>query len=148
MQDTTGEAGTGSKVMYSYGLLHMVEQKQDDQLKHPYSSSVRIRDVALKTCQRRWTIRISDVRESWISVLAAQHDDDEDIYIYIYIYIYMIVVLPKNPWNPGIAVYIPWIEYIYVIYIYLSLLYNSSILDIEHSPYYIALGSTHTHKVI
>ena len=28
------------------------------------------------------------------------------------------------------------------------LFYNSSILDIEHSPYYIALGSTQTHKVI
>ena len=47
-----------------------------------------------------------------------------NIYIYIYIYIY-------NPWkifcNPG---------------------FNSSILDIEHSPYYIALASTHTHKVM
>ena len=31
---------------------HMVEQKQDDQLEHTYSSSVRIQDVALKTCQR------------------------------------------------------------------------------------------------
>ena len=30
----------------------------------------------------------------------------------------------------------------------LSLLYHSSILDIEHSPYYIALGSTHNHNVI
>ena len=29
-----------------------------------------------------------------------------------------------------------------LIYIYLLLLYNSSFLDIEHSPYYIALGST------
>ena len=39
--------------------------------------------------------------------------------------------------------------YIYLIYIYLLLfLFNSSILDIEHSPYYIALGSTQTHKVI
>ena len=28
------------------------------------------------------------------------------------------------------------------------LLYNSSILDIEHSPYCIALALTHTHKVI
>ena len=37
-------------------------------------------------------------------------------------------------------------EYIQrIIYIYI---YNSSILDIEHSPYFIALGSTHTHKVI
>ena len=35
-------------------------------------------------------------------------------------------------------------------YIYLLslLLYNSSILDIKHSPYYIALGSTHKYKVI
>ena len=41
-----------------------------------------------------------------------------------------------------------WIKYIYLIYIYLLLLYNSSILDIEHSPYYIALGSTHTYKVM
>ena len=41
--------------------------------------------------------------------------------------------------------------YIYQIYIYLLLLlllYNSSILNIEHSPHYIALGSTQTHKVI
>ena len=30
-----------------------VIQKQDDQLEHTYSSYVRIRDVALKTCQRR-----------------------------------------------------------------------------------------------
>ena len=26
--------------------------------------------------------------------------------------------------------------------------YNSSIIDIEHSPYYIALGSTHNHIAI
>ena len=41
-------------------------------------------------------------------------------------------------------------KYIYLIYIYLLLLllYNSSILDIEHSPYYIAPGSTQTHEVI
>ena len=32
-------------------------------------------------------------------------------------------------------------------YIYLSLLYNSSITDIEHSPNYIAFGSPQTHKV-
>ena len=34
----------------------------------------------------------------------------------------------------------PWFSYL--------LLYKSSILDIEHSPYYIALGSTINHKVI
>ena len=33
--------------MYSYGPPHMAEQKQDDQLKHAYSSYVRIQDVAL-----------------------------------------------------------------------------------------------------
>ena len=60
----------------------------------------------------------------------------------------MIAVLQKKtPWNPGLQSIFPELN-IYLIYIYLLLLYNSSILDIEYSPYYIALGSTHTHKVI
>ena len=48
----------------------MAEQKQDDQREHTYSSSGRIRDVALKTCWRRWTIgrsgeeRVRDIRAS------------------------------------------------------------------------------------
>ena len=51
---------------------------------------LRIRDVALKTCWRRWTIERRDERGSGISVLAARHDDDDDdLYIYIYIYIYI-----------------------------------------------------------
>ena len=61
---------------------HKAEQKQDDQYESTYSCSVRIRDVALKTCQKRWTIRRIGERGSRISVLAARHDD---IYIYIYI---------------------------------------------------------------
>ena len=56
----------------------MAEQKQDDQLEHTYSSYVRIWDVALKTCQRRWTIGRSGERGSGIFVLAARHDDDDD----------------------------------------------------------------------
>ena len=56
----------------------MAEQKQDGQLEHTSSSSVRIRDVALKTCQRRLTIGRSGERGSGISVLAAQHHDDEN----------------------------------------------------------------------
>ena len=69
---------------------YMAEQKQDDHLEHTYSSSVRIRDVALKTCQRRWTIRRSGERGSGISVL--WHDMMmmmTYICIYIYIYIYI-----------------------------------------------------------
>ena len=53
MQDTAGEAGTSSYVMDSYGPPHMAGQKQDDQHEHIFSSYVRIRDVVLKTCQRR-----------------------------------------------------------------------------------------------
>ena len=71
--------------MYSYGPPHMAKQKQDDQLEHTYISYVRIRDVALKTCQKRWMIGRSGERGSGISVLVAWHDDN--IYIYIYIYI-------------------------------------------------------------
>ena len=60
---------------------YLAEQNQDDQLEHTYSSYVRIRDVALKTCQMWWTIEKSGERGSGISVLAARHDD---VYIYIY----------------------------------------------------------------
>ena len=80
-QDTAGEARTNSSVMYSYGPPYMAKQKQDDQLEHTYSRYVRIRDVALKTCQKRWMIGRSGERGSWISVIAARHDDD--IYICI-----------------------------------------------------------------
>ena len=45
--------------------------------------SVRIWDVALKTCQRQWTIGRSGERGSGISVLAAQHDDD-DVCVCVY----------------------------------------------------------------
>ena len=62
MQDTAREARTISSVMYSYGPPHMTKQKQDDQREHAYSSYVRIRDVALKTCQKRWMIGRSGVR--------------------------------------------------------------------------------------
>ena len=53
MQDTAGEAGTNSYVMYSYGPPHMVEQKQDDQHEHTFSKYLRIRDVVQKTCLGR-----------------------------------------------------------------------------------------------
>ena len=66
----------------------MAEQKQDDQLEHTYSSYVRIRDVALKTCQRRLKIGRSGERESGISVPVTRHDDD-DLYIYITVYEYL-----------------------------------------------------------
>ena len=80
MQDTAGEARTNSSVMYSYGPPHMAKQKQDNQLEHIYSSYVRIRDVILKTCQKRWVIGRSGERGSEISVLEARHDDDDDDY--------------------------------------------------------------------
>ena len=62
--------------LISDGPQHMAGQKQDDQLKHTFSSYVRIRDVALKTYHRRWTIGRGGERGSGISVPAARHDDD------------------------------------------------------------------------
>ena len=78
MQDTAGEAGTNSAVMYSYGPPHIAVQKQDDQHEHTFSNYVRIQDVVQKTCLRRWTIGKSGERGSGISVLPARHDDDDD----------------------------------------------------------------------
>ena len=56
---------------------HMAVQKQDDQHEHTFSSSVRIRDVVLKTYLGRWTIGRSGERGSGISVLPARYDDDD-----------------------------------------------------------------------
>ena len=64
--------------MYSYGPPHMAGQKYEDQLEHTFSIYMMIRDVALKTCQRRWTIGRSGKRGSGISVLPARHDHDDD----------------------------------------------------------------------
>ena len=64
--------------MYCYGPPHMTGQKQDDRHENTFSSNVRIRNVPLKTCQRRWTIGKSGERVSGISVLVARHDDDDD----------------------------------------------------------------------
>ena len=56
--------------MYSYAPPpNIAEQKQDDQLEHIHSTYVRIRDVALKTCLRRWMIGKRGERGSGISVL-------------------------------------------------------------------------------
>ena len=59
--------------------IFLAEQKRADQLEHTYSSYVRIRDVALKTCRRLWTIGRSGERGSGRYVLAARHDDDDGI---------------------------------------------------------------------
>ena len=64
--------------MYSYGSPHMAEQMQDGHLEHTYCSYMRIRDVALKTCRRRWMIGRCGERGSGISVLEARHDDDDE----------------------------------------------------------------------
>ena len=67
--------------MYSCAPLQMDKQKQDDQLEPTYSSSMPIRDVALRTYRKQWTIGMDGERGSGISVLIAQHDDDDDIWI-------------------------------------------------------------------
>ena len=73
-QDTAGEIGTSLWVMYSCGSLHMDEQRQDVQFEPTYSSSVPIRDVALRVCRNQWTIGRCRERRSWISALIAWHE--------------------------------------------------------------------------
>ena len=83
MQDTAGEVGTSLLGIYSYGPLHMAKQKQGDQLKSTYSSSVRIWGVALRTCQKRWAIRRGGKRGSGISMLMAWQDDENEEVFYL-----------------------------------------------------------------
>ena len=52
-------------------------QRQDDELEPTYSSSVPIRDVALRTYRKQWMIGRGGERGSGISVLIVRHDDDD-----------------------------------------------------------------------
>ena len=58
----------------------MDKQRQDDQLKPIYSSSVPIQDVVLKTSREWWTLEMGGERGSGRFWLAAQNynDDDDD----------------------------------------------------------------------
>ena len=78
--------------MYSHGPLHMTERKQGDQLEPTYSSSVRIRGVALRTFWKRWTIGRGGEKGSGISVPMARHDDDNEAISYIINYHHHLVV--------------------------------------------------------
>ena len=91
MQDTAGEVGTSSLVMYSYEPIHMAEQKQGDQLKPTYCSSVRIRGVALRTCWKRWTIGRGGEKGSELSMLMARQDE--------MMMIYMKTIIKTNGWK-------------------------------------------------
>ena len=55
----------------------MDEQRHDDQLEPTYSSSVLIRDVALKTNRKQWTIGKGGEKGSGISMLRVRHYDEE-----------------------------------------------------------------------
>ena len=64
MRDTVGEVETNSSVTYSCESLNMDEEKQDNQFEPTYSSSVPMRDVAVKTYRKQWTIGTGGERES------------------------------------------------------------------------------------
>ena len=53
MRDTAGEVRTNSLAMYSRGLVHMDEERLEDQLEPIRNSSVPKQDVALKTSRER-----------------------------------------------------------------------------------------------
>ena len=121
----------------------MAEQEQDDQLEHTYSSYEGIRDVALKTCQRRWTIGRSGERGSSISVLAVRHDDDDCVAILLWL------ILVKNQ-VIAITVVIFWVGWLVgwfygkstlVGYLMSNLIYTyiSNILDLWRNNLYATI---------
>ena len=84
---------TNAYMIYSCGPLQMGEQRQDDQLKPIYNSSVPILDIVLKSSREKWTIEKGGKRVSGRSVLAARHDDD--IYLRNFIFGYKLSVMSR-----------------------------------------------------
>ena len=60
MQDTSGEVGTSSLVMYSYGPLHMANQKQGDQLCEDTGCSPEDLPKAIND-REGWRERVKDI---------------------------------------------------------------------------------------
>ena len=89
MRDNAGVVGTSLWVINYCGPLHMDVERQDVQFTPRYSSSVPIRDIALRIYRKQWTIGKCGERSSGIYVLIAWHD----IYIYIYIYNWIIMMI-------------------------------------------------------
>ena len=54
----------------------MDEQRQDNLLEPIYNSSLMIQDIAWKTFQERWMIKMGGKRGSGRFMLAAGHDND------------------------------------------------------------------------
>ena len=104
MQDTAGEVGTNSSMIYSCRPPHMDKHMQDNQLESTYKSSVLIQDVALKTYHERWTIEKGGGRGSGRSVLMAGHDDDDGFYGIPTIVGYLM----PNPLYTYILIYMTW----------------------------------------
>ena len=96
----------------------MDEQKQDDQLKSTYSSSVSIQDVAMKISRKQWTIEKGGGSWSGRSTLVAWHDDIQ----FQFWYILMVLNTSRNYIN----------EYMYI-FNYKHHERNSSIEWCDHS---------------
>ena len=64
---------------------HMAEQKQGDQLEPTYSSSVRIRDVALRSCQKRWMIERDSERRSVLVAWQEEKNKRRRTYFWLHI---------------------------------------------------------------
>ena len=125
-------------MIYYCGPLRLDKQRQDDQLEPTYYSSSPIRDVALKTCRKQWTIGRLGERGSGIPSLMVWHDDDD--------------ILPKeiisldffeNVLLP-IGNYFAWIRFIYwnIIDIQTRTHTNTNSLSRSLS---LSLSHTHTH---
>ena len=106
----------------------MAEQRQDDQLEPTYTSSVPIRDVALKTCRKQWTMGRSGERGSGISVLMALHDDGDCFFII-----------------PAIQQYIHF-SVLLSIFVYIEITHQSLLYICSHQP--IPLAWTHENIIL
>ena len=103
---------------------HIAVQKQDDQHEHTFSSCVRIWDVVLRTCLRRWTIDREEWRER-VRDIRATSATWWYIYIYIYIYTHLLYIF----W---VCIYIYIYVYMYVYFGSISSLIKISLNIIDN----------------
>ena len=84
----------------------MDKQRHDVQLEP--SSSVPIRDVALRIGQKQWAIGRCDDRRPEITVLIARHNDDEKEKMYICILALGVTIIKQRHISTPLGKTYPW----------------------------------------
>ena len=123
--------------MFSYGPPHMAKRNQGDQLEPTYSSSVRIQNVALWTCQKWWIIGRSGKRGSGIYI-EKRTSVQLNLLLFVFVSVFVYNSFPHKRFHQiyledlSATIFSSILSQTYVHFLNLKGLHNKSIMSVAH----------------